>query len=456
MSHTREPATPLPAPSPQDLSIAEAALAAKEIQRKQTVLKENKQHAVDAKRAAEDLASSSSSDEAENPNTGDGEAALAHLKTVDAMRDTQLKAEQLKLQTSAAELETAKLTLQAARAAKAASEAIIEEALEDDKTVLPPEATAKLISRTRSMQVTGFPATTEILDVPKYRHALKSVAGSEGGLATLAAPVHNGIWQRLGKGNYNPGRLSPKEATGSEKLHTLQAYLPASKNRKKGQGTPPPPTLTGLSACKPALTSHAGARAGSLQMDAGQITVHQPPTVEGLILTTRMQLIAAIFTRMNYMLRCPIETSLAFLQDRERGNFCEYCQWLFHLSYTLTVGGVVELDMMLLRSRKDGEWKDFGLPPDRITKMNWPKLIVPICAFCEVRLSPSPPSARAKLTKFPPPPARAGHRARIRPLLAARGAYGYPAPHPPRGGKRGSRKSQPATLPRLQQSQRLL
>jgi hypothetical protein len=222
------------------------------------VLKENKQHAVDAKRAAEDLASSSSSDEAENPNTGDGEAALAHLKTVDAMRDTQLKAEQLKLQTSAAELETAKLTLQAARAAKAASEAIIEEALEDDKTVLPPEATAKLISRTRSMQVTGFPATTEILDVPKYRHALKSVAGSEGGLATLAAPVHNGVWQRLGKGNYNPGRLSPKEATGSEKLHTLQAYLPASKNRKKGQGTPPPPTLTGLRACKPALTSHAG------------------------------------------------------------------------------------------------------------------------------------------------------------------------------------------------------
>ena len=179
--------------------------------------------------------------------------------------------------------------------------------------------------------------------------------------------------------------------------------------------------------------------------------------MEGLILTTRMQLTAAIFTRMNYMLRCPVETSLAFLQDRERGNFCEYCQWLFHLSYTLTVGGVVELDMMLLRSRKDGEWKNFGLPPDRITKMNWPKLTVPVCAFCEVRLSHSPPPCRDEAdNSFPLPPARAGHRARIRPLLAARGAHGHPAPHTARAGPRGPGKSQPRTLQRLQQSLRLL
>ena len=262
LSHAREPATAPPTPSPasQALSTANAALAAKEIQRKQAVLKANKQHAVDAKRAAEDLASSSSSDEHASPHRGDGEAALSHLKTVAAVQDAQLKAEQLKLQTSAAELETAKLALQAARAAKEATATIIEEALEDDKTVLPPEATAKLISRTRTMQVTGFPATTEILDVPKFRHALKSVEGSEGGLATLEAPVHNGIWQRLGKGNYNPGRLTPKEATGSEKLHSLQAYLPASKNRKKGQGTPHPATLTRPHSGKPALTPPRGGR----------------------------------------------------------------------------------------------------------------------------------------------------------------------------------------------------
>lgn len=120
------------------------------------------------------------------------------------------------------------------------------------------------------------------------------------------------------------------------------------------------------------------------------ITVQPPPTLEALVLTTRMQLTAAIFTRMNFMLRCVVESSQAFIPALERGNFCEYCQWLFHLSYTFTVGGVVEYDMMMLQSRKDGEWKSFGLPPTRITNMNWPKLVVPVCAFCEVRLPPRP------------------------------------------------------------------
>jgi hypothetical protein len=150
------------------------------------------------------------------------------------------------------------------------------------------------------------------------------------------------------------------------------------------------------------------------------ITVQPPPTLEALVLTTRMQLTAAIFTRMNFMLRCVVESSQAFIPALERGNFCEYCQWLFHLSYTFTVGGVVEYDMMMLQSRKDGEWKSFGLPPTRITNMNWPKLVVPVCAFCEVRLTPSPPAqGRGGQTHTPPPPARAGHRARVRPVLTA-------------------------------------
>ena len=230
-----------PNSSPQATTSAEAALAAQEIQRKQAALLQNKQNAVDAKRAAEELGDSTSGSEHEEEHEGDGKAAIDHLKTADAVRQLQLESEQLKLKASAAELETAKISLQAARAKKAASEAMVEEALEDDKAVLAPEAAANLITLACNMQAAGFPSTTNILDVPKIRHALRRTDTSEGGLAHLVAPVHNGTWQRLGRHNFTTGRLTAKEATGGEKLHTLQAYLPSSKNRKKGHGAPSPP-----------------------------------------------------------------------------------------------------------------------------------------------------------------------------------------------------------------------
>jgi hypothetical protein len=223
---------------------------------------------VDAKRAAEELGDSTSGSEHEEEREGDGKAAIDHLKTADAVIKLQLESEQLKLKASAAELETAKISLQAARAKKAASEAMVEEALEDDKAVLAPEAAANLITLACNMQAAGFPSTTNILDVPKIRHALRRTDTSEGGLTHLEAPVHNGTWQRLGRLNFT---------TGVEKLHTLQAYLPSSKNRKKASGAPSPPSPTRTHyKCKPTLTPHAGGVCRSLAN--GLIAKHHCPT----------------------------------------------------------------------------------------------------------------------------------------------------------------------------------
>jgi hypothetical protein len=179
--------------------------------------------------------------------------------------------------------------------------------------------------------------------------------------------------------------MTTKDHLGDEKLHSLHNYIPASKN----------------------LTSRSQVTMGTDKV----LEISKSDISKTLRFTTKSQVVAAILRRMNAMLRNPVKSSPGFIEQRERGAFLEYCTYLHHLMYETSIGGVVELDRMLMQSRQDGEWKNFGPIPDRIRHIKWPAASPITCAFV------CTPRSRARYSSLSPASIQRPFRGRQRPDL---------------------------------------
>jgi hypothetical protein len=174
------------------------------------------------------------------------------------------------------------------------------------------------------------------------------------------APLHGAIWSRMGSPNYWSLRnMTPTQFYEGEKsgLSALHNFIPTSKN----------------------LTTK-----GKLSMGSDKVleyTKDEPS--KSLRFTTKSQVSSAMFRRMAAMLRNPVPSSNGFVPQEERGAYIEYVTWLHYLLYETSIGGVVELDKMLMQARQDGEWLKFGPIPQRFERTKWPSANPIVCAFCE-------------------------------------------------------------------------
>jgi len=202
----------------------------------------------------------------------------------------------------------------------------------------------------------GLNPTPDILTVKK----LKKVIVEDGCDGMTKAPLHGAIWSRMGSPNYWSLRnMTPTQFYEGEKsgLSALHNFIPTSKN----------------------LTTK-----GKLSMGSDKVleyTKDEPS--KSLRFTTKSQVSSAMFRRMAAMLRNPVPSSNGFVPQEERGAYIEYVTWLHYLLYETSIGGVVELDKMLMQARQDGEWLKFGPIPQRFERTKWPSANPIVCAFCE-------------------------------------------------------------------------
>ena len=244
---------------------------------------------------------------------------------------------------------------QQAKALADAKEAEVskEESSSSATTSLTSDEEAALVADIRERKDNGLQPTPDILTIKRFKNALPMKEWAE----LVKPPLHGADWSRLGTGNFLSNRMTTKDHLGDEKLHSLHNYIPASKN----------------------LTSRSQVTMGTDKV----LEISKSDISKTLRFTTKSQVVAAILRRMNAMLRNPVKSSPGFIEQRERGAFLEYCTYLHHLMYETSIGGVVELDRMLMQSRQDGEWKNFGPIPDRIRHIKWPTASPITCAFCE-------------------------------------------------------------------------
>lgn len=313
----------------------------------------NKQTVIDAKRANEEMEDSDSDSSNSSASKKSKNGEHDHSPEIEQRKEI----EKCRAEAASVELERLKLQLATQKALlEKTQEAKDQAEVESDTTTassLSEEDTVTLRKSVMDQTKQGLAPSPDILEIKKYSDAL-----SELGLRSkLATPIYNTIWGRHGFSYWRPKRMTAKEFYGNVMIHSLDKYLPASINLKSEKGR--------------------------MTLGANNTVEVTASKAKALRFSTIQQITAAIFRRANAMLRNPVTTSLGYVPPKEKGAFLEYSAYLHHLTYTMSVGGLVEFDRLMMNCRKDGEWLKFGIAPTRITRVEFPPAVPMACSFCE-------------------------------------------------------------------------